>query len=550
MFRTAPTPASNRTWDGIGGLLILLAVTLACLVLPALVVLWRVGSEFFSSSLASPGSALVPWRLIGLTLAYSGGVAILASILAMPAALVIRASSWRWGLWVCTPLMLPSYLAYSGWGLLRAPRTLLGDAIERAAQGGATWLPAAVGEALAIGGLALWAWPIAAVMLALHWSRIDAGALDALSLDARGFRRQMALANIGLPGFAVALGATTLVMLGSPVPFHLAQVPTVSMEVWRRLMEEPKPARAWISALPVSIVVVAGVLAFARSAFDDAPLSQEAQDQAALRPKRVRSTPSSSTALLLAILKCSVLVPLVLFIRSIDDWHAVPVTLRSLRPAIANSAFVCVIVVSTGVLIAGAAWRAFSSFNVNIRKIARLCLLASLASCVMPGVLVGSALAATISLVDLTRLLADSSLAVGLGHLARFSFVPILVGWWLARTEPADARDLRRVEGVGGLTGYMSTILPTQLPALLGVAAILAALSLHEIESAIMLTPPGGGGLAHRILGFLHYSKMGDLSVASAGLTVFAIALAACVAALGGRWERASRQFTRSRRGL
>jgi ABC-type Fe3+ transport system permease subunit len=546
MMQSVPTPFPSRRWDGIGGLALLLAVTLACVVLPAMVVLWRVGGELFLSSLSPSGSLLVPWRLIGLTLAYSGGVAILATILAVPAALVICARSWRWGLWVCTPLMLPSYLAYAGWGLLRAPRTLLGDAIERAAQRGATWLPAAVGEALAIGGLALWAWPIAAVMLTLHWSRIDAGALDALSLDARGFRRQMALANMGLPGLAVALGTTTLVMLGSPVPFHLAQVPTVSMEVWRRLMEEPTPARAWASALPIWIVVVAGVLAFARSAFDDAPVSQEAQARTTLRPRRVRATLRASTATLLVILTCSVLVPLVLFIRSIDDWRAVPVTLRSLRPAIANSAFVCVIVVGTGVLIAGAAWRAFSSFSAIVRRIARLCLLASLASCVMPGVLVGSALAATISLVDVTRLLADSSLAVGLGHLARFSFVPILVGWWLARTEPADARDLRQSEGVGGLAGYLSTILPTQLPALLGVAAILAALSLHEIESAIMLTPPGGGGLAYRMLGFLHYSKMGDLSVACVGMTGCALALAASVGVLGGRWERANRQITRS----
>ncbi len=545
MTRTVSTPTSSRTWDGIGGLLILLAVTLACIVLPALIVLWRVGREAFTTPSAIPDSTLLPWRLIGLTLAYSGGVAMLATILAVPAALVIRAQGWRWGLWVCTPLMLPSYLAYSGWGLLRAPRTLLGDAIERAAQGGATWLPAAVGEALAIGGLAFWAWPIAAVMLALHWSRIDEGALEALSLDTRGFRRQIALAHMALPGLAVALGTTTLVMLGSPVPFHLAQVPTVSMEVWRRLMEEATPARAWASALPISIVVVVGVLALTRSAFDEEPRSLEAQTPGAIRPKRLRTASRATTAVLLIILTCSVLVPFVLFIRSIDDWHAVPVTFRSLRPAIANSVFVCAIVVAAGLVIAGAAWRAFSSFSDMVRRIARLCLLASLASCVMPGVLVGSALAATISLVDVNRLLADSSLAVGVGHLARFSFVPILVGWWLARTEPAEARDLRRIEGIGGPWGYLSTILPTHLPALLGVAAMLAALSLHEIESAIMLTPPGGGGLAHRILGFLHYSRMGDLSIASAGLTGFAIALAACVATLGGRWERANPQLTR-----
>jgi hypothetical protein len=53
-----------------------------------------------------------------------------------------------------------------------------------------------------------------------------------------------------------------------------------------------------------------------------------------------------------------------------------------------------------------------------------------------------------------------------------------------------------------------------------------------------MLTPPGGGGLAYRVLGFLHYSKMEDLSVASSGLALTAIALATLVGLLGGRWGK------------
>lgn len=540
MPTAVPTPAGSRRWDGKLGLFALLVATLVLIVMPALLVLASVGRELLSPAPTPPASPMVPWRLLGVTLLYSGGVGLLATLLAIPAAIVIRGRGWRWGVWVCTPMLLPSYLAYAGWGLLRAPRTILGDAIERAAQAGATWLPTAVGEALAIGGLALWSWPIAAVLLSLHWSRVDAGALDALVLDAKGSRRWLSLARMGAPGALVAFAAATLVMLGSPVPFHLAQVPTISMEVWRRLMEEPLPARAWASALPMTCVVIAGVFAFARSALAAPASSLESPTSLGTRASGPVARSWAALVALAALFACSLLAPLALFLLAIHEWSSVPVTLHSLRPAIVNSGLVCFVVTAVGLAMAVASWRAFSSFGAGIRGLARMCLLAFLVAGVLPGVLVGSALAACLSLVDSRRLIADTSLAVAMGHLARFLFVPILAGWWLASTEPADARDLRRVEGVGGLSGYFAGIFPNQLPALIGVAAILTALSLHEIESAIMLTPPGGGGLAHRILGFLHYSKMEDLSVASAGLALVAIALAILVGLLGGRWGKMS----------
>lgn len=524
---------SGRSRDGMGGFLVLVCATVALVVAPALVVLWKVGGEILSPGPTPDASPLVPWRLLGTTFLYSGGVSLGATLLAIPAALVVRAKGWRWGVWACTPLLLPSYLAYSGWGLLRAPRTVLGDAIERAASAGALWLPTVVGETLAVGGLVLWSWPIAAVLLSVYWSRVDTGAFDALVLDSKGLRRCWSIGWMCAPGLLAAFVATMLVMLGSPVPFHLSQVPTVSIEVWRRLTEESTPARAWASALPLTAIVIVTVLLFSRTIFDGSPLVLESHE--ASTTVRNRRTTSVAVGVLVVVLLCSVVVPLALFLLEIHHWQAVRVTLHSLRPSIVNSAGVCLLVTLFGLVIALASWSAFSSLSNTIRAGAQVCLLCFLITGALPGVLVGSAIAALITLVDLHRCIADSSAAVAIGHLARFSFVPMLVGWWLARTEPADARDVRRTEGSSGLFGYVVGVLPTQLPALIGASAILAALSLHEIESAIMLTPPGGGGLAHRILQFLHYSKMEDLSVASAGLAISAIALAAIVGFTGGR---------------
>src|SRR5690606_38286480 len=66
-------------------------------------------------------------HLLGLTLGVAGIIALLATTIALPAAWATR--TWRGPALVAllVPMLLPSYLAYSGWGLLRAPGTALGD---------------------------------------------------------------------------------------------------------------------------------------------------------------------------------------------------------------------------------------------------------------------------------------------------------------------------------------------------------------------------------------------------------------------------------------
>jgi len=80
---------------------------------------------------------------------------------------------------------MPSYLAYSGLGLVRDPTTALGSWLARGPATGSNWYPILADRVLAVVGLALWAWPIAWLILTTATRRIDDNLLDALHLGHR-----------------------------------------------------------------------------------------------------------------------------------------------------------------------------------------------------------------------------------------------------------------------------------------------------------------------------------------------------------------------------
>ena len=91
-------------------------------------------------------------------------------------------------------------------------------------------------------------------------------------------------------------------------------------------------------------------------------------------------------------------------------------------------------------------------------------------------------------------------------------------------SKPAGGNWTRPAVGCGGWTtapggsgsrGSGGTKL-TSVGSVVGVAA--AALSLHEIEASVIVQPPGRESLAQTLLGFLHFSRMEDLSAAAINL--------------------------------
>jgi ABC-type spermidine/putrescine transport system permease subunit II len=149
----------------------------------------------------------------------------------------------------------------------------------------------------------------------------------------------------------------------------------------------------------------------------------------------------------------------------------------------------------------------------------------------LPGILIGSStLHALAYLGNFGSWLGDSPAILVIAHMCRFGMVPAVAGCLLGRMIDADERSLRRLEGAESPAGFIGALSAGQWGIIAAAALLAGAMSLHEIEAAVIVSPPGDS-LARLILGYLHQSRDEDLSAA----TLWMIALSG-LAAAGVAW--------------
>ncbi|RMH29506.1 MAG: hypothetical protein D6692_04090, partial [Planctomycetota bacterium] len=210
------------------------------------------------------------WRDVPMTgirwvlLARSGVVALIVGVAATALgwwmAQVLRRRP-AWAAVLIAPVWIPAWLTYAGLNLARAPDTMLGGAFMEWALPDHRWAIVWLGRVVAVGAMALWAAPLAALVMAgVREPLADAGE-ELLRLDrAGGLRRVAARVRMRRRAVGASLIACGLVTLGSAVPLHLAQVETDAITLWRALAERT-PDRwggVWLGAWPELLVAVAG----------------------------------------------------------------------------------------------------------------------------------------------------------------------------------------------------------------------------------------------------------------------------------------------------
>jgi ABC-type Fe3+ transport system permease subunit len=477
------------------------------------------------------------FRLLGLTIGVAGLIAVIATALALPAAWATRA--WRGPVLMALliPMLLPSYLAYSGWGLLRAPGTRLGNWLMMGGgAGGANLYPVIAGQVLAVMGLALWVWPLAWLVLLVRIRMLDPASLDALRLGpVPRWRKTLVVLGMIRPGILAAIGAAFLIMLGSAVPFHVAQLDTYAIAIWRALDETPhaRHGLVWIRSWPLILIALIAALAITRLvATPPSGRGERLQTGRGEWPGKLWVA---------ALWGFSVLGPLVLFILSLGGWRSIATFWRITATPIANSFSLAAATAALGVVVGGAMWYlaaiAGSMRRRWLQALVWFSLAAFLVAGLMPGVLVGSAMARAYASAAGLAPIADSWVLLALGHVARFGFIPALAGVFLARAEPAELRDLRLLEAGPSFFGWLRTAAAPaagRLGALAGVSLALGLLSFHEIEATVMLQPPtglagGGGSFAWRMLQNLHFARMEELSAGVVIVTVGGLATCAAI---------------------
>lgn len=501
----------------------------AGLAIALIVVAWPVALSLFDGLSAGwdRSALLAPRpRLLGSTFLWAAGIGALATLWAFPLAWALRPGRWWMLALVLAALLMPPYLAYAGWGMLRAPGTLLGDWLARQGQSGRAWLPIGTGRALAVVGLSLWAAPLATLALLPRVRGIDPCILDVSRLDRISpAGRLWLVTRLCTPGLLAAWGLVTLVMLGSAIPLHVAQVETWALVVWRAMDESGWAGRAsaWAASWPILIPAFIGAVLLGRA------LSRPPDESAQAMP--APGTPgmlvASGAVLLLAV--AAPLAILALGLRRVESlarfW-----TLH--RDEFVASAGVAAAVGICGALLVVLSWAGLAAAGPAARRFASLGLGVWLIGALVPGVLVGSAVNRAWGWCGP---IADGPMIVVLAHLARFGALAAAAGAWMARSEPRDLRDLRRLDGAEGLAGWWRAAVRGRAAVIPATGAALALLSLHEIEASIFVQPPGVGSLARTILTFLHFNQSEELSAAGIWLVGGGLIVALSAAIAGAR---------------
>ncbi len=488
-----------------------------------------------------PADGINPWGIgwgrLARSLLVAVQIGVLATLCAWPAAWAARVLPARWLSVLLVPMLMPSYLAYIGWSQLRAPGNPIGDFLMRGPAEGPNWWQITAGQVCAIGGLVLWSWPLAMLILGARVRRLDPDILDALRLEpAPAWRRTLALATLCRGSLLAAVLSISLVMLGSAVPLHIAQLDTYAIEVWRLLDSTPpgQHGRVWVASWPLVLIALLAGLWIGRR-IDGAP---EAGGPSLRGRSRRGATGHPAAGRLAVVLTAllwlfSVIAPGLLM--SIDIRHAgfVADFWRTHAEAFTVTALVaCAVALIAGAM-ATAVWMGLSAHGAGgWRRVTRWSIVALVAAGLAPGVLVGAATATAWNRLGIVSD-AGALVSIALAHTARLGFVGALVGWWAARSEAPEARALRRIDGADTIPGWFRAAWPTQSGLIFAAALAVGLLSFHEIEASVMLQPPGVDSFPRQMLQLLHYNRMEDVAAAVAVVLGCGLLASAAVVALG-----------------
>lgn len=472
--------------------------------------------------------------LLARSLLVASLIALLSTLLAYPIARIFIARRTRStrvlsALMLC-PIWLPPFMIYASGNLLRDPGTLAGRALVELATSSPDlrWITIWAGYAVAVIGLAVWAAPIAAVLIASGWGVRSGIYDDLIALEPIG-RIRRTLFNLRLRR-AVLIRAFVLIailMLGSAVPLHLAQLDTWSIVTWRSLTEHPPEqwGRVWISAAPMLIIAIIG----ARLILKILSAQHRHEDSVGQPPKASRT----ARVVGLMIFSSAVALPLASMLVTLDDPRSIAAFWQRNAQAVTDTALTASLVSAAVLLLALLSAFAFSSPSQAHQRIARHALTVLCVLGLIPGVLIGASIARHgIITIDIP------GVAPFWASLTRYAFVGMIIGALGASSESPDRRSARfQIAGASPWAWGIVT-LPTFLLPLLATMPVVFLLALFEIESAVLVTPPGIQSLPQQLLSDLHYTRLEQLSAAGVSLLSVGIVFAIGASALISRGFR------------
>lgn len=433
------------------------------------------------------------WTLLQNSLWVSGGAALLATGLGFIAALWLNALDARWRrplfMLALVALVLPPFLVTNCWlhllGLNGVWRRWWPGNIY--SLGGATWI------------LALLTWPLALLFISSAWRRLEPAMLESDPALTGGALVRWLLWPLarGAAGLA-ALVAFVLALNNFAVPAIL-QVKVLPAELWVSFNTHLDPGRALAASWPLIAIPAALVILLRRSSTAVSwSFEQGAATAAALRRQLGARWFWMSGFLTVAVLGLSVGLPLVELVAEPHTWTELPTVWRALPAEVWQTFWLAATTASLCVALGLAAWKwplggwIWWPFLV-------------------PGVFLGIGLIFFCNRPGLMPLYRSAGIVL-LAWTLRYA---ALAWYGLAQAFRGTDRHLAdavRLESASRWAQLRYAQWPQIAPQAGAVWCLTYLLCLWDVETLVLIYPPGGETLALRIFNLLHYGHTAQVN--------------------------------------
>ena len=443
------------------------------------------------------------WTLLTNSLLVAGAATLLAAALGLAAALALASAprSVRGGLMaLCVAVLaLPSFLVTNCWidllGVNGALRRWV--PLEIFSLPGAVWI------------LALLLWPISALGIFSAWQKLDAAHLE-LDPELRGTNllrflllpaAKSALVISGVITFALALN-------NFAVPAIL-QVKVFPAEVWVQFNTSLDAAAALRLSWPLILGPVL-LIFFLRRGSVPWPRENGREVAAQLRRQLGPTWLGVSRVVTAVALGLSVLAPLAQIVFHARTWSEFLPALAAGQSALMHSVFYAV---TAAVVTVG-----LGALLMRARRLGWLWLFF-----LVPGVLLGVGALTAFNHPALFWFSRTSGIVIALLAVRHLAVAHALTR---AAHQALDTNlvDAARVNGAAGFTLFRHAVLPQMAGPLAAAGYVVFLLSLWDVETTLLVLPPGGETLAVRIFNLLHYGHNSHVNALCLILLLVALA--------------------------
>lgn len=351
-------------------------------------------------------------------------------------------------------------------------------------------------------------WPIPMLVLAGAWDRVDARLVESMpELRGWAFVRHALLPQLRM-AWVPAVALTMILAFGNftvPALFQARVWPAV---VWIEYATRFDPwAALRLGALPV--VVMLGLIALV---IGMAPRWTDRSQPAApgmTRHRLGRPLLWGLSLVAIAVVLATLVVPVAATLLEPRTWHELgpasqasyPTALRSIAYAGGAATLACM----AGLVLSRSRWG-----------------LLTVVPFALPGVFIGLAMAyaTTLPVLDVLQ---GTALPVYAALGIRYAFVGWAAGERLWASADSRLLDGLRLNGAGAWSTWRHAVGPRAGRYLVSVWLIVYLLSLWDVETLILVVPPGGDSLSLTVFNLLHYghnAQVGALCLVLGGVAV------------------------------